>query len=84
MNWMWRIVVVVCSIRMFDFIRSISVIIAYLNDANSMGFTSTRPLTMTEHNEKNSDDSVASMMPKCGQEHDRNELVILVNVDRSR
>lgn len=28
-----------------------------------MGCTSTNPLTITEHSEKNSDDSVASMMP---------------------
>lgn len=39
------------------------------NDANSIGLTSTIPLTITEHNEKNSDDSVASIIPKYGQLH---------------
>ncbi|KAI9576054.1 hypothetical protein GQX74_014537 [Glossina fuscipes] len=37
------------------------------NDANSIGFTSTKPLTITEHNEKNKDDKVASIIPKYGQ-----------------
>lgn len=39
----------------------------YLNAANSMGFTSIRRFTITEHNEKNKEDNVAKTMPKYGQ-----------------
>lgn len=38
------------------------------NDASSMGLISTSSLTMTEHSEKKSEDSVASKMPKNGHE----------------
>lgn len=36
------------------------------NIANSIGLMSTKCLTITEHSEKNSDESVASKMPKYG------------------
>lgn len=54
----------------------------YLNDASSIGFTSTNPLTITEHNEKNKDERVANIIPKYGQEHDCHETE--ANGDRNR
>lgn len=39
----------------------------YLKDANSMGFISTNPFTITEQSEKNNDDNVAKTMPRYGQ-----------------
>lgn len=57
---------------------------AYRNDANSIGFTSTIPFTITEHNEKNNDEHVANTMPKCGHEHDLTNCVRVTNGDRNR
>lgn len=43
--------------------------------ANSIGLTSTNPLTMTLHKEKNRDESVASTSPRYG--HDPHIGVII-------
>lgn len=58
---------------------TVSILISHRKAANSMGLTCSRDFTITEHKEKQKDETVARSIPIKGQfTWDRRSLVLLV------